>query len=75
MGMSDLEPRRRGGGLSRRQREQRAYTLVLATGGLALVTVVLVILAIVGVTSLGPAVITALLAGGAGYMLKRTVDS
>src|SRR4051812_23929451 len=73
MGMSDLEPRRRGGGLSRRQREQRAYPLVLARGGLALVTVVLVILAIVGVTSLGPAVITALLAGGAGYMLKRTM--
>ena len=33
--MSDLEPRR-SGGISRRQREQRAYTLVLATGGLAL---------------------------------------
>jgi hypothetical protein len=75
MGMSDLEPRRRGGGVSRRQREKRAYTLVLATGGLALLTVVLVILALVGVTSLGPAVITALLAGGAGYMLKRTMDA
>jgi hypothetical protein len=73
--MSDLEPRRRSGGVSRRQREQRAYTLVLATGGLALLTVVLVILAVVGVTSLGPAVVTALLAGGAAYMLKRTMST
>ncbi len=72
--MSDLEPRRRGG-LSRRQREQRAYTLVLATGGLAVLTVVLVVLAVLGVTSLGPAVITALLGAGAGVMLKRTLSS
>ena len=72
-GMSDLEPRR-GGGISRRQREQRAYTLVLATGGLALATIVLVILAVLGVTGLGPAVITALLAGGGALLLKRTLS-
>jgi hypothetical protein len=53
--MSDLEPRRRGG-LSRKAREDRAYTLVLATGGLALLTVVLVVLAVLGVVSLGAAV-------------------
>ena len=71
--MSDLEPRR-GGRPSRRQREQRAYTLVLATGGLALATIVLVILAVLGVTSLGPAVLTALLAGGGAFLLKRTLS-
>jgi hypothetical protein len=71
--MSDIEPRRESG-MSRRQREQRAYTLVLATGGLALATIVLVILAVLGVTSFGPAVITALLAGGGAFLLKRTLS-
>ena len=36
--MADLEPRNRPGP-SRRQREQRAYYLVLATGGLAVLAV------------------------------------
>jgi hypothetical protein len=72
--MSDLEPRRRGD-VSRRQREQRAYTLVLATGGLAVITVVLVILAVFTSMGLGPAVVTALLAGGSGVWLKRTLSS
>jgi hypothetical protein len=71
--MSDLEPRRPGGP-SRRQREQRAHTLVLATGGLAVITIVLVVLAVVGITSLGPAVLTALLTAGSGLLLKRTLS-
>jgi hypothetical protein len=72
--MSDLEPRRRSTP-SRKAREQRAYTLVLATGGLALLTVVLVVLAVVGVVGIGPAIVAALLAAGGGLLLRRTLDS
>jgi hypothetical protein len=73
--MSDLEPRRRSGsGLSRRARERRAYTLTLATGGLAVLTLVLVVLAVVGVTNFGLAIIAALLAVGSGFLLRRTLN-
>jgi len=72
--MSDLEPRRRSG-LSRRGREQRAYTLVLATGGLAVLTVVLVVLAALDVVGFGLAVLAALLTLGAGVMVRRTLRS
>ena len=71
--MSDLEPRRRSG-LSRKAREGRAYTLVLATGGFAVLTFVLVLLAVFTSMGLGPAVIAALLAGGSGLMLRRTLN-
>jgi hypothetical protein len=70
--MSDLEPRRRAG-MSRREREQRAYTLVLATGGLAVLTIVLVVLAVAGVVGFGWALLAALLAVGAGYLMRRTM--
>jgi hypothetical protein len=72
--MSDLEPRRRSGPPSRRQREQRAYTLTLATGGLAVLTLALIVLAVVGVTSFGLAVIAALLTAGSGFLLRRTLN-
>jgi hypothetical protein len=73
--MSDLEPRRRSGsGLSRKAREQRAYTLTLATGGLAVLTLVLIVLAVVGVTSFGLAILTALLAALSGFLLRRTLN-
>ena len=73
--MSDLEPRRRpGSGLSRKAREQRAYTLTLATGGLAVLTLVLIVLAIVGVTNFGLAILTALLAAVSGFLLRRTLN-
>ena len=72
--MPDIEPRRRSG-TPRRARESRAYTLVLATGGLALLTLVLIVLAIAGVVGLGPAIVTALLTVGAGFMLRRTIGS
>jgi lipopolysaccharide/colanic/teichoic acid biosynthesis glycosyltransferase len=72
--MSDLEPRRRSG-LSRRSREQRAFTLVLATGVLTVLTFVLVVLAIATSLSLGPAIITALLTGGSLFLLRRTMRS
>jgi hypothetical protein len=72
--MSDLEPRRRSAP-SRKAREQRAYTLVLATGGLAVLTVVLVILAVLGVVGLGPAIVAGLLAAGGGMLLRRTLNA
>jgi hypothetical protein len=72
--MSDLEPRRRSSGLSRKQREQRAYTLTLATGGLAVLTLVLVVLAVLGITNFGLAILTALLAVGSGFLLRRTLN-
>ena len=50
--MSSLEPRR-GGGMSRRQKEQRGYQLVLVGGGAGLVTVVGGVLAILGVIGWG----------------------
>jgi hypothetical protein len=71
--MSDLEPRRRSS-LSRRERAGRAYTLVLATGGFAVLTIVLVLLAVFTSLGLGPAVITALLTVGSGLMVRRTLN-
>jgi hypothetical protein len=73
--MSDLEPRRRSGAPSRKARERRAYTLVLATGGLAVLTVVLLVLAVVGVVGLGPAIVAGLLAAGGGVLLRRTLGN
>jgi hypothetical protein len=70
--MSDLE-RRPGRGMSRRQREQRAYYLVLASGGLAVAAAVVLVLWIVGVASFGLFLILAILAAVAGYLLRRTL--
>jgi hypothetical protein len=70
--MSDLEPRS-GGHVSRRQREQRAYYLVLASGGLAVAAFVVLVLSIIGITSFGLFVLLAVLAAVAGYLLRRTM--
>ena len=70
--MSDIEPRS-GRGLSRRQREQRAFLLVLASGGLALAAVVVFVLWIAGVTSFGLFLLLAVLAVLAGFVLRRTL--
>jgi len=59
--------------MSRRKREQRAYYLVLASGGLAVAAVVVLVLSIVGIASFGLFIILAVLAAVAGYMLKRTL--
>ena len=70
--MSDLE-RRSGSRPSRRQREQRAYNLVLATGGLGVVFVVGAILAIVGVIGWSIPILAAILAVVCGVLFRRTV--
>lgn len=72
--MSDLEPRRSSGVSPRKARERRAYNLVLATGGLAVLTIVLVVLAIVGVVGFGSAVVAGLLTAGGAVLLRRTLN-
>jgi hypothetical protein len=72
--MANLEPRR-GRYVSRRQREQRAYTLVV-TGGIAgVVGVVGIILAIAGVMGAGIPIVALIVAAFCLYMFRRTVGS
>ena len=66
--------RRPGGGMSRRSREQRAYYLTLATGGLAVAAVVVLVLTIVGITNFGLFLLLAVLAAIAGFLLRRTLN-
>ena len=73
-GMADLE-RRSPSRLSRRQREQRAYRLVLATGGLAVVAVVGIVLAIAGVISGTIPVLATIVAVICGLLLRRTLSA
>ena len=70
--MSDLE-RRSGSRPTRRQREQRAYNLVLATGGLGVVALVGAVLAIAGVIGWSVPILAAILAVIAGVLFRRSV--
>lgn len=63
------------GGLSRRQREKRAYSLTLVSGGAAVATVVFLLLWVIGVMSFGPVLLAALIAVGAGFLLRGTMRS
>jgi hypothetical protein len=71
--MSDLE-RRSGSRLTRRQREQRAYNLVLAAGGLGVAFVVSAVLAIVGVIGWSLPILAAVLAVICGVLFRRAVS-
>jgi hypothetical protein len=71
--MSDLERRSTGSRPSRRQREQRAYRLVLGTGTFATLFVAALVLSIVGVIGGGWAVIFAVLAVVCGLLLRQTL--
>ena len=70
--MSDLQ-RRSGARLTRRERERRAYQLTLATGALALVAVVGVVLAILDVIGAGIPLIAAVLAVVCFVLLRQTL--
>lgn len=70
--MSDLE-RRSGSRLSRRQREQRAYTLVIVGGGAGLVAVVTGLLALFTGFSWSIPVLAAILAVLCLVIFRRTV--
>ena len=66
--MSNLERRP-----SRRELEKRAYRLGLATAATGVATVVVLVLALVGVAEFGTAFLLALLTAALGYGFKRTV--
>jgi hypothetical protein len=59
--------------MTRSQREQRAYRLVLATGTLTVATAAALVLAIAGVVGSGLVVLLAVLAVVAGLLLRRTL--
>jgi hypothetical protein len=70
--MSDLE-RRGGSRLSRQDREQRAYRLVLATGALGVVAVAGFILALIDVIGFFIPVVAVVLAVICVLLLRRTL--
>jgi hypothetical protein len=70
--MADLQ-RSSGRRMTRREREQRAYRLTLATGGLALATVVFTVLAVVGVVGGGLPIVLAVLAVLCFVALRRSL--
>jgi ABC-type antimicrobial peptide transport system permease subunit len=70
--MSDLE-RRSGSRPSRRQREQRAYSLVLAGGALGVVFVVTALLAVFGVMGWSIPILAAILAVVCALLFRRTL--
>lgn len=67
--------RRPGGGLSRREREGRAFKLVVATGGGGLATVVSFALAVFGVVGFGIVFLLAALTAVAALLLRRTMST
>lgn len=71
--MADLT--RRPNRSPRRVREQRAYRLALAGGTASAVAVVTLVLAIVGIGSLGIPVLAAIVAAVCFLLFKRTVSS
>lgn len=71
--MSDLQ-RRGSSGLTRRQREERAYRLVIATGVFSVVAVVGVVLAVVGVVGGAIPFMAAIFAAICWLMFRRTVS-
>jgi hypothetical protein len=62
------------GGLSRRDKEQRAYSLVLLGGGAGIAAVVFLALGVLGVIGLGWAFLAVIVAAAAGFFFKRTVS-
>jgi len=70
--VSSLEPRQ-GNRLSRREREQRAYRLVLATGTFTALAVLGFALALVAGVSSGPAFLAAIAAVISFVLLRRTL--
>ena len=70
--MSDID-RRPPSHLSRRQRERRAYLLVVSTFALSAITVVGVVLAIAGAIGGGLPFLTAVLAVISWLLLRRTL--
>lgn len=72
--MSNLEPRS-GRRVSRKDREQRAFQLVIAGGAFGVLAVVGVLLAIVGIGSIGLPFLAAVIAAICFVMFRRTTGS
>jgi hypothetical protein len=72
--MANLEPRR-GRYVSRRQREQRAYTLVVVGGGAGLIGAVGLVLAIAGVMGAGIPIALLLVAVACYFLFRRSVGA
>jgi uncharacterized membrane protein YkgB len=70
--MADLE-RRSGRRLTRREREQRAYALTLATGGAGLVAVAGTVLAVLGIVGASLPVLAAIVTVVFLVLLRRTL--
>jgi hypothetical protein len=70
--MSDIE-RRGGSRLTRKQREQRAFRLVLATGAFGLIGTVGLLLAILTSFGAGWPILSLIIAAICFVLLKRTV--
>jgi uncharacterized membrane protein YccC len=70
--MSDLE-RRSSSRPTRRQREQRAYRLVVATGTFTTLFAAALVLSVLGLLSGSWAVLMAVLAVVCGLLLRRTL--
>jgi hypothetical protein len=62
------------GGLSRRQREKRAYTLGLVAGGSGIAAVVLFVVALVSSVSMSLAFVALVIAAIAGFLLRSTLQ-
>jgi hypothetical protein len=71
--MGDLSPRP-GGRLSRRERERRAYALVVVGGTAGVVAVVGVLLAIAGAIGAGLPLLAAVIAVVCLLLFRRTVS-
>jgi hypothetical protein len=63
------------GGLSRRTREKRAYSLTLVTGGASIAAVVFLVTAVVGVTGIGPFLLAVIVAAVGAFLLRGTLRS
>jgi CHASE2 domain-containing sensor protein len=61
------------GGLSRRKREKRAYTLGLVAAGSGVAAVVLFVVAIVSSLGIGPALLALVVAAIAGFLFRSTL--
>lgn len=71
--MSDIQ-RRSSSRLTRSQRQQRAYRLVMASGAFGLIAAVSLILSIAGVLGSGLWIVTAIIAIVCFVMFRRTVS-
>jgi hypothetical protein len=71
--MSNLPSRRSGSNLSRSQRESRAFRLLVAGGGAAVVAVVALVLSIAGVIGSGLFFIALIVAVACVLLFRRTV--